>query len=196
MTRAKLHVVTPLASEPPSSNREAESTRRPSVKAPSKAPPAKRKTAPPKAHSGVSELMTKPAVCCGQHDMLTVAAQLMWDNNVGVVVVVDEAQRPVSVVTDRDIAMAAYTQGLPLASIAVASCMAASVQTCKESDAPAQVLEMMQAHQVRRVPVVSASGSVSGVVGLTDLVRAAGKKKSKQGVTGTQVVTTLSGILS
>lgn len=61
-----------------------------------------------------SELMTETVQSCSASDSLQRAAQIMWDRDCGVVPVVDGDNCVVGMVTDRDIAMAAYTQGQPL----------------------------------------------------------------------------------
>jgi CBS domain-containing protein len=62
----------------------------------------------------VSDLMTTAVRSCGTGDNLQLAAQIMWESDCGIVPVVDGDGRVVGVITDRDICMAAYTQGLPL----------------------------------------------------------------------------------
>jgi CBS domain-containing protein len=62
----------------------------------------------------MTDLMTTNAKSCGTMDNLERAAQIMWENDCGVVPVVDGSERVVGMVTDRDICMAAYTQGQPL----------------------------------------------------------------------------------
>src|SRR5690606_28351921 len=65
----------------------------------------------------VRELMTRDVQVCGPRDDLNRAAQIMWDHDCGVVPVVDSERRPIGMVTDRDVCMAAYTQGKPLSAI-------------------------------------------------------------------------------
>jgi len=61
-----------------------------------------------------SDVMTKTVRSCSAGDSLQRAAQLMWEGDCGSVPVVDSDNRVVGILTDRDIAMAAYTQGRPL----------------------------------------------------------------------------------
>ncbi len=68
----------------------------------------------------VCDLMTKKPATCSSLDSLVVAAHLMWEHDCGAIVVV-EGEKPVGVITDRDICMAAYTQGLPLHDMKVAT---------------------------------------------------------------------------
>jgi CBS domain-containing protein len=101
----------------------------------------------------------------------------MWDNNVGVVIVVDAERKPVSVVTDRDLAMAAYTQGIPLAHIGVGTCMSQSIVTCSLDADVGEVVRLMRRHRVRRIAVVDTSGQLAGIVGLSDLFGPSGAPK-------------------
>ena len=58
----------------------------------------------------VEQLMTRAVKVCAESDMLNRAAQLMWETDCGCIPVIsaDGDGKVVGVVTDRDIAMAAY----------------------------------------------------------------------------------------
>ena len=60
------------------------------------------------------ELMTPNVQKCSKDASLEQAARLMWESDVGCLVVTNAEDRPVGMITDRDIAMAAYTQGARL----------------------------------------------------------------------------------
>src|SRR5690349_16562501 len=64
-------------------------------------------------------VMTADVVTCSPNDTLHRAAQIMWERDCGAVPVVDAAGRVAGIVTDRDLAMGAFTQGLPLVAIPV-----------------------------------------------------------------------------
>jgi CBS domain-containing protein len=59
----------------------------------------------------IRDIMSQDVATCREDDSLDRAAQLMWDRDVGSVPVVDGEGRPLGMITDRDICMAAYTQG-------------------------------------------------------------------------------------
>lgn len=119
------------------------------------------------------ELMTKAPVSCTTHDDANRAAQLMWDHDCGFVVVQDPEGRVAGVVTDRDLCMAAYTRGLPLALIRVIDVMARDVKSCAPDEELANVALKMRLHQIRRLPVVDAAGKLVGVLSLNDVARRA-----------------------
>ena len=119
------------------------------------------------------DLMVRDVKTCTTSDDVNRAAQLMWENDCGVVVVLNPEGRVAGMITDRDVCMAAYTQGLPLSSIRVVDVMSREVKACGPEDDVAQVASCMRLNQVRRLPVVDALGALVGVVSLNDLARRA-----------------------
>lgn len=119
------------------------------------------------------ELMTRDVRTCSPDDSLEQAAHIMWDADVGCVVVTDGNQQPVGMITDRDIAMAAYTQGVRLCDARVSSAMAHQVATCSPSTSLSDLEHTMQTAQIRRVPVVDSAGKLAGIVTLGDIARSA-----------------------
>jgi CBS domain-containing protein len=94
----------------------------------------------------------------------------MWAHDCGSLPVVDAGGRVVAMVTDRDICMAAYTQGKRLSSIHVATAMSKTVATCNAEDAPIAAERQMREKQVRRMPVVDNQHRLVGIVSLNDIV--------------------------
>jgi CBS domain-containing protein len=113
--------------------------------------------------------MNSNVKACRAEDPLNMAAQMMWDNACGSMPVVDEQFRPIGFLTDRDICMAAYTQGKSLTEIAAASAMARKVFSCSLEDDVDQAAHIMQQSGVRRLPVVGADGRLVGILSLDDL---------------------------
>jgi CBS domain-containing protein len=95
----------------------------------------------------------------------------MWNHDVGFLPVVDARGRVVAAITDRDLCMAAYTQGKPLAEIGVDSAMSRNLVSVRPTDPLDRAAELMECHQVRRLPVVDDDGAIVGVVTLSDLAR-------------------------
>lgn len=118
------------------------------------------------------EIMSKPAITCRATDSVAVAAGLMWHYDCGAVAVVDDGNRLVGIVTDRDACMAAYTQGRAPGEIPVSTAMAQEVVACGPNDCIETVERLMRGKRVRRIPVVDNEDQLLGVVSLNDLVRA------------------------
>lgn len=121
----------------------------------------------------VKECMSAPVRVARTVDRLDAAARVMWDGDCGFCPVVDGSGQLVGVLTDRDLCMAAYTQGRSLGEIPVAAAMARTLRACRPEDTVAVALQTMAEIQVHRLPVIDARGMVVGVVSLSDLLRAA-----------------------
>jgi CBS domain-containing protein len=119
----------------------------------------------------VEKAMARSVKVCRPEDSLVVPAMLMWENDIGCVPVVDQEGTVISVITDRDICMAAYTSGRRLEEVEVAAAMARTVFSVRAQDQLSAARELMRQRRVRRVPVVDAKGKLVGMLALHDLVR-------------------------
>ena len=124
----------------------------------------------------VKELMTDSPHTCVATDSANEAARIMWECDCGSVPVVDAGGRAVGILTDRDICMAAYFQGLPLTQITVASIMSPDVSTCSRDADLSDAERLMQEKQIHRLPIVDDSGCLVGILSLSDVAR--GVKRS------------------
>lgn len=119
----------------------------------------------------VRSVMTSPVVTCAPGETLHRAAQIMWEHDCGAVPVVDGEGRAVGVITDRDLTMGAYTQGLPLVAIPVGRVAASVVHSVPVEASLDEVAALMSARGVRRVVVTGAGREVLGIVALADIAR-------------------------
>ena len=118
----------------------------------------------------IADLMTRDVAACRTTDSLNRAAQLMWERRCGCVPVLDEHDSVAGIVTDRDVCMAAYTQGRRIDDIAVTTAMSRPVWTCAPSASVDDAEDLMMAHGVRRLVVIE-EGRLCGVVSLDDIAR-------------------------
>jgi CBS domain-containing protein len=131
----------------------------------------------------VAEIMKTEVASCHASETAAVAAERMWLRDVGCLAVLDEHGHVVGMVTDRDLCMAAYTQGKPLFAIPVSIAMSREVYACLPSDSVQVAEETMRIHQVRRLPVIDRHGHLRGVLSLNDLARLAKPGATNTGVT-------------
>jgi CBS domain-containing protein len=129
----------------------------------------------------VREIMSTPVATSSTNSHLNDAAQVMWECDCGSVPVVDADGRLAGIITDRDLCMAAYTQGQRLEEIPIGLAMASQVLACHIDDSVNTAEQLMREGQVRRVPVIDNDGRPVGMVSLTDLARAAVKGKGTNG---------------
>jgi len=125
----------------------------------------------------IKDVMSHPVVTCPISATLDNAARLMWEFDCGVVPVVDDKGRVAGVVTDRDICMAAYTQGKPLHSIPVTSAMSRQVVAVHDGESVETAEHLMSENQIRRLPVLDGDSQMVGLVSMNDLARLAARAK-------------------
>jgi len=144
----------------------------------------------------IEEIMTRHVHTCTPNDSLATAAQIMWENDCGAVPVIDRDGKIVGMITDRDLAMAAHLQNVPLRESRVASAMARDVKCCFVHDTPATVQALMQQNKVRRVPVLDAERRLIGIVSLGDLAYAMSSQQTLggDGMTWTAIAHTLAAV--
>src|SRR6187551_710306 len=97
----------------------------------------------------VEDLMTHTVHTCFPEDTLEQVAHEMWDCDVGCLVVIDNYRRPIGIITDRDIAMAAYTQGAPLRSLRASMAMSSEVVICYPGTTVRELETQLQKAQIR-----------------------------------------------
>ena len=140
----------------------------------------------------IKDIMSQPIVSAPTSATLDAIARLMWEFDCGTIPVIDDAGHLAGIVTDRDVCMAAYTQGKPLAAIPVTTAMASPVIACHVGDAIETAEHLMRDNQIRRLPVLDSESRPVGVVAMNDLTRFAARAK-KSGV-DREIVQTLAGI--
>jgi CBS domain-containing protein len=122
-------------------------------------------------------IMSRNPATCSVGDSLSAAARQMWEHDVGALPVTNDAGRVVGMITDRDIAMAAYIQGEPLDRMTVESAMSESLWGVGPQSSLSEVEALMRRHQVRRIPVMD-GGLPIGIISLNDLARHVGSTRS------------------
>ena len=135
----------------------------------------------------VEDLMTKPVATCHVNDTLNLAAMRMWDHDCGALPVVNDDGRVTGMITDRDICMAAYTQGRALDELLVNSAMASHVIAAHPDQTIGKAEQMMAHFQLRRLPVIDADGRPIGIISINDLAIASVKPEI-EALYGTQKI--------
>ena len=121
----------------------------------------------------ISELCNPFVVVAQRTTPLTDAARLMREHHVGSLVVVDETGKgrvPVGMLTDRDIVVAVVAGEVDPRTLTVGEVMSAEVATVRPGDPAEVALRLMRRRGIRRVPVVSEAGTLTGIVTLDDLL--------------------------
>jgi CBS domain-containing protein len=101
------------------------------------------------------------------------AAKRMRDRHVGDLLVADTQERPMGILTDRDIVVSAVAQSPDkLESLLVSDVMSRDLVTARADETLDDALNAMRTRGVRRLPVVSADGRLEGIVAFDDILEA------------------------
>lgn len=97
------------------------------------------------------------------------AVRTMGERNLGSVVIV-EADRPVGILTDRDVVLRVVLRGLDPAGTNLREVMSSPLVTAMDDASSDDAAWRMREHRVRRLPIVDRKGRLLGIVTLDDLL--------------------------
>lgn len=115
----------------------------------------------------IEQLAQKEVVTAAQHDDLTTVVEKMRNEEVGSVVIVAEDE-PISIVSDRKIAMAAADGDIQ--DQTVEEVMTEDLITAHTDTGMDELVKTMSDKGIRRVPIVDDEGSLAGLVSMDDLL--------------------------
>ncbi|MFP3291255.1 MAG: CBS domain-containing protein [Thermoproteus sp.] len=116
----------------------------------------------------VSDVMVREVVTAGKNTPLKEAANSMYEKKVGSVVVVDEAGKPVGIVTERDLV---YVCAKRLsADTPIWMVMTENPITIGEDALLLDAVEKMRSLNVRHLPVVDKEGKLVGIISVRDVL--------------------------
>jgi CBS domain-containing protein len=129
----------------------------------------------------LSEIMTPAVVTSAPDADAASVARLMRDHRVGSVVLVDQGEMPVAMVTDRDLTVRVLAEGIgadsPVADHASRPLICGDPEMELEEAAA-----LMVQHRVRRLPVVE-DGRLAGIVTIDDIAVRTGNLEVAQRMT-------------
>jgi CBS domain-containing protein len=108
------------------------------------------------------------AVVAELGESAAVAARRMRDFRVGCVVVVRDA-RPVGILTDRDLAIRVVAEGRDAEQTPIADIVTYEAATVPRDAGVETAVRVMSERGVRRLPIVTEDGRVSGIITADDL---------------------------
>ena len=115
------------------------------------------------------DVMTPDPSRCSSNATLDEVAKLMVQNDCGEIPIVDSSDRPIGVITDRDIVCRAVAEGKNPTGHTVETVMTSPVVTVRADASIEDVVATMERHQIRRVPVVDEGGCCAGIIAQADI---------------------------
>lgn len=112
----------------------------------------------------------KELVSLKPDDTALQAAERMAEQHVGAVVVVNAENRPIGVLTDRDLTCRVMAARKDPARTLVREVMTSGVEVIDEGELVDAALVQMRERGTRRLPIVDGTGAAVGIVTLDDLL--------------------------
>ena len=117
----------------------------------------------------VADLARRDPIAATRKASIAEVAALMRDEGVGSIVI-EEDDRPVGIVTDRDITVAVTAEARDPHEVTAEDVMTENPITVDVDTGVTELVELMAEHGVRRMPVVDDDG-LYGIITLDDLAR-------------------------
>jgi len=122
------------------------------------------------------DVMTANPTCCSANTTLDEVAKLMAQSDCGEIPVINSAEQPIGVITDRDIVCRVVAEGMNPMAHTAAQYMSQPVVTVRTDARLDHVLATMERHQIRRVLVVDDEGCCAGMIAQADVARVGGER--------------------
>lgn len=129
-------------------------------------------------HKRVADLMTSPVVTCLPDDEVTALAGKMTTENVSSVVVVDKRNRPLGIITEKDLVKKIVAQGCYIHSVVASDVMSNNPLTISPESFYYEALLLMVGHNIKHL-VVAAEEQLVGMVTIRDLMASRGTSALK-----------------
>jgi len=101
-----------------------------------------------------------------------VASQLMRQHHIGALVVVEahDKNRPVGILTDRDLVLGLMAEGLDPALFTVGDIMSVELVLANADMDAMDAVQLMRTHRLRRLILVDDAGQLSGIATMEDVL--------------------------
>jgi len=119
------------------------------------------------------ELCNREVVTATRETTIPEAARLMRDHHVGSLVIVEsraDCMEPVGIITDRDLVIEVIAEDVDLETVTVGDVMSYALLKISEQESVFDTAQRMRARGVRRVPVISETGKLIGILALDDML--------------------------
>lgn len=109
----------------------------------------------------------------GRGDSIVKAAKLMREHHVGDLLVVESRNGervPVGILTDRDIVVEVIAEQADMDSVTIEDVMSYKLIVAHENDDLMSTIKRMRVNGIRRIPIVSQSGGLVGILSIDDIL--------------------------
>ena len=116
----------------------------------------------------VKDIMSKDVVYADSQDSVLTVAKLMKQYDIGVIPVMEKANKVLGMITDRDIVMGLADFNFDMANTDASKLMSHTVYSVRPDADLSSALELMKKQQIRRLPVIEKEHLV-GMISIGDI---------------------------
>ncbi len=128
----------------------------------------------------VQDVMTSEVKSCRPETSLAAAAVMMLDCDCGALPVVNDENKVIGMITDRDIAIAAATKAHFASEIPVGEVISRKVYSAMPDEDIHAALKTMRHEKIRRLPIVNRDGTLQGILSLNDIALCAEEEEGRR----------------
>lgn len=120
--------------------------------------------------SAVLEQKGHKVVTVAPRDTIASLVKVLSVNRIGAAPVIDEEDRLVGIISERDVVNGMAQHGDVVMALPVERLMTTKVRTCSPEDAIVELMEIMTLQRIRHLPVVR-NAALDGIVSIGDVVK-------------------------
>jgi len=129
----------------------------------------------------LKKIMVAKVITARLNDTVQNLAMLMNRHQIGCIVIVDDNDKPVGIVTERDMIKRVICKAVHVEDAKIADVMSKPLATASPDTRAGDAAKMMLEHNIKKMPIVN-NGYLVGLVSLTDLVRTEGVIEALNGI--------------
>ena len=115
------------------------------------------------------DIMTQNPVCLKTTDSVQRAAMQMKNERICSVLVCEDENKLVGIVTDRDIVLKVVADGNDATILRIENVMSRDPVSCNPEDDVQKAIDLMERKQIRRIPIVDAEQNFLGIISQGDI---------------------------